>query len=251
MNPARPTMIREPRRAAHRRSGLTRTAYRGAVADSVVDAAGVAEDALIAVSERSAARLAGVTMRQLRYWAATGVVVPSLSETLSGRGRTRLYTFRDLLELFVAAELRSRFPLQHIRRVLRYLREAGYEHPLAELRFAVEGDQIYFQHPDGSWEGEHRPGQVVLSHVLLLDPLRDRIRAGVSRRDPVLRGQVVRRRKVLGSKPVFAGTRTPVAALFPYLERRRPTKEILESFPHLSVEDVRLARRQWRQAGAA
>src|SRR6266545_4110453 len=90
-NPARPTTMTEPptdgsswcgtaghdQQPSHRlrRFGSVGTAYRGDVADSVMDAAHVAEDALIAVSERSAARLARVTMRQLRYWAATGVVV--------------------------------------------------------------------------------------------------------------------------------------------------------------------------------
>ena len=124
--------------------------------------------------------------------------------------------------------------------------------PLAELRFAIEGDQIFFQHSDGSWEGDRRPGQVVLSHVIELDPLRQRIRdTAAAPRERALRGSTEQRRKVLGSKPVFSGTRTPVEALFPYLKRRYTTDKILEAFPHLSREDVSAARRQFRELGAA
>jgi MerR HTH family regulatory protein len=63
------------------------------------------EDAL-AVSDKRAAKLAGVSMRQLRYWEQIGLVVPSVKEQISPRNTVRLYTFQDLLELLVAAELR-------------------------------------------------------------------------------------------------------------------------------------------------
>ena len=52
-----------------------------------------------------------------------------------------------------------------------------------------------------------------------------------------------RRRGVLGSKAVFAGTRVPVAAVEAYLERGLPDERILEAFPELTREDVEAARR--------
>lgn len=210
------------------------------------------DDSLVAFTETAATRLAHVSKRQLRYWAETDLVRPTIAAAIGPRTNPRLYAFDDLLALLVVAQLRERFSLQHVRRVVTYLRHHGYERPLSELRFAVEGDQIFFQHADGSWEGDRRPGQVVLSHILALEPLRQRIRDTASApRDRALRGSTEQRRKVLGSKPVFSGTRTPVEALFPYLSRRYNTQKILEAFPHLSEEDVRLARRQFRELGAA
>lgn len=210
------------------------------------------DDSLIVFTETAAGRLAHVSARQLRYWADTGLVRPSIVATLGARTKPRLYAFDDLLALLVAGQLRERFSLQHVRRVVSYLGQQGYMRPLAELRFAIEGDQIFFQHSDGSWEGDRRPGQVVLSHVIELDLLRQRIRdTAAAPRERALRGSIEQRRKVLGSKPVFSGTRTPVEALFPYLKRRYTTDKILEAFPHLSREDVSVARRQLRELGAA
>ena len=56
-------------------------------------------------------------------------------------------------------------------------------------------------------------------------------------------GHVERRRGVLGSKAVFAGTRVPVAAVETYLERGLSEERILEAFPELTREDVEAARR--------
>ena len=65
------------------------------------------EDTL-AVSDKQAVKLAGISMRQLRYWEQVGLIVPSISEQISPRNTVRLYSFQDLLELLVAAELRHR-----------------------------------------------------------------------------------------------------------------------------------------------
>ncbi len=47
--------------------------------------------------------------------------------------------------------------LQRIRRLVRHLRSRDYAAPLRELTFATVGREIYFQHPDGSWEGDRDP----------------------------------------------------------------------------------------------
>jgi uncharacterized protein (DUF433 family) len=46
----------------------------------------------------------------------------------------------------------------------------------------------------------------------------------------------------LGHKPVFAGTRIPVAAVVTYLKRGLPVEEILEAFPQLTKADIEAAR---------
>ena len=216
-------------------------------ASTTVPAASI-DDALVAFTEGKAGRLAGVSIRRLRYWAETGLVAPSVSEKLGPRSSVRLYGFHDLLELLIVAELRASFSLQYIRLVVERVRT---ERPLTEVRFAISEGEMFFQRPDGTWEGARRPGQYVLSHVLELEPLRRLIRSSVSERSGEMHGQAERRRMVHGSKPIFVGTRTPVATIFPYLARRYTTAQILEAFPHLSRADVRLARAEFRERGAA
>ena len=46
----------------------------------------------------TACAAAGITYRQLDYWARTGLVAPSV-RTATGSGTQRLYSFRDILVL--------------------------------------------------------------------------------------------------------------------------------------------------------
>jgi uncharacterized protein (DUF433 family) len=197
----------------------------------------------LAVTRAVAARIAGLTERQVDYWAGTGLVEPAVDTRLSPGRRVRLYGFIDLLALLVAAELKNRkVSLQHIRAIVNHLRSRGYTSPLTQLTFATVGRDVYFMHEDGSWEGGLRPDQVVIHEVLNLSLLRGRIAAG-TRRDAALSGKVERRRGALGSKPVLAGTRVPVETVKRYLDAGRTVEQILESFPALTAEDVEAVRR--------
>jgi uncharacterized protein (DUF433 family) len=213
------------------------------VSEGAVAVVEVVEDQ-VAVSERHAAKLSGFSVRRLRAWDARGLVGPSIKRQFSERNTVRLYAFDDIVELLVASALvdAGRPPCQ-IRRVVEHLRERDYRAPLRELRFAVSGDRISFQHPDGLWEGDQAPDQVVLYQVLDLEAIKARIRRSVRPSREQEAGHVERRRGVLGSKAVFAGTRVPVAAVEAYLERGLPDERILEAFPELTREDVEAARR--------
>src|ERR1700722_7276543 len=180
---------------------------------STIDAEG-----LLAFSDTRARQLAGVSMRRLRYWEQVGLVVPSITRRLSPRHTVRLYSYRDLLGLLVVSELRTQrdMSLQRIRRVVEHLHARGYEEPLSELRFATVGSEIYFQHPDGSWEGHLRPDQIVIVQVIMLDALRLRIQAAAAREDSQV-GRVDKHRGVHASAPVFAGTRIRLSTVHDYL----------------------------------
>ena len=52
----------------------------------------------------TACKAAGITYRQLDYWARTGLVEPSV-RTAKGSGSQRLYGFRDILVLKVVKRL--------------------------------------------------------------------------------------------------------------------------------------------------
>jgi DNA-binding transcriptional MerR regulator len=205
---------------------------------------------LLAFPDARARQLAGISLRRLRYWEQTGLVVPSIRRQLSPKNTIRLYSFADLMSLLVVAQLRLErdMSLQHVRRVAEHLRLRGYQEPLRELTFATLGGEIYFQHPDGSWEGDLRPDQVVLEEVLRLDRLRWRItRAAERQADDA--GRVVKKRGVHGSAPVFAGTRIRVSTVQDYLRNGYETSAILEAFPDLSAADVAQASRLLSAAG--
>lgn len=211
--------------------------------------ASVAED-LLAFPDTRAARLAGVSVRRLRYWEESGLVVPSIKRNFSPRNTVRLYSYQDLLALLVVATLRTEreMSLQHIRRVVGHLRARGYQAPLRELKFATLGREIYFQHPDGSWEGDLRPDQIVLFKTILLEPLRLRIDAAAKRPDDDI-GRVIKQRGVHASAPVFAGTRIRVLTVQDYLRNGYGTQAILDAFPDLEAADIDEAGRLLTAAG--
>jgi uncharacterized protein (DUF433 family) len=125
---------------------------------------------------------------------------------------------------------------------VQHLRKSGYEEPLTQLKFAVQGKQIYFMHPNGTWEGSRAPNQIVMHQVLKLAPLRRRIWEAVDERSG-LSGRVERRRKVHASAAVFAGTRVPISAVQSFLDDGATQSEILKAYPSLTVADVRQAAR--------
>ena len=140
----------------------------------------------LAVPRETAAKLAGLSHRQVDYWASTGLVEASVDDQVSPGRRVRLYGFVDLMALLVAAELRSRgFSLQHIRKLVRYFKSRGFDEPLTELRWATTGKgkrkTIYIQFPDGSWEDGVSPGQIVFHELLELDPLYRRVKEATQR----------------------------------------------------------------------
>jgi DNA-binding transcriptional MerR regulator len=202
------------------------------------------ENELLALPLERAAKLAGVSTRQLRYWDETGLVVPSIKRKLDVRTTVRLYAFADLVELLVVAAMRRQgISLQHVRLLVQHLRSGGYEAPLRELRFAIYRGEVFFQHPDGSWEGGRAPRQIVLVHVIPLEEIATQIRQAV-RREVQAEGRVVRRRKVMGRQAVFEGTRIPLATVVGYLQRGSTTEQILEAFPTLTAADVEAGRRR-------
>ncbi len=202
---------------------------------------------MIAFADERAAELAGASLGQLRRWERLQLVVPSVRRELSPRNTVRLYGFGDMEALLVVTQLlNQKMSLPHIMKVVdRLRRDEGYDSPLNELRFAVKGGEIYFQRPDGTWSGESRPTQFVIHQVLDLAIIRATIReAAAAARGRDLAGRVERRRRVLASRPVFAGTRIPVDSVVEYIDRGADDATILEAFPRLTEDDVARARKQ-------
>ncbi|MBG6181540.1 MerR family transcriptional regulator [Arthrobacter sp. CAN_A1] len=90
----------------------------------------------------TACKAAGITYRQLDYWARTGLVEPAVRGA-SGSGTQRLYGFRDILVLKVVKRLLDTgVSLQQIRAAIEHLRERGVE-DLAQITLMSDGASVY------------------------------------------------------------------------------------------------------------
>ncbi|UYG18270.1 MerR family transcriptional regulator [Brachybacterium huguangmaarense] len=90
----------------------------------------------------AACKAAGITYRQLDYWARTGLVEPSV-RAASGSGSQRLYGFRDILVLKVVKRLLDTgVSLQQIRVAVAALRERGVD-DLAQITLMSDGASVY------------------------------------------------------------------------------------------------------------
>ncbi|WP_084040007.1 MerR family transcriptional regulator [Demequina sp. NBRC 110053] len=90
----------------------------------------------------TACKAAGITYRQLDYWARTGLVEPSV-KSATGSGTQRLYGFHDILVLRVVKRLLdSGVSLQQIRTAVGALRERGVE-DLSRITLMSDGASVY------------------------------------------------------------------------------------------------------------
>lgn len=69
---------------------------------------GGVSDEVLAFTERTAARLSGVSIRRLHEWEVGGVTAPSVIRAVGDRKTVRLYSFTDLVDLLIVAEIGDR-----------------------------------------------------------------------------------------------------------------------------------------------
>ena len=90
----------------------------------------------------TACKAAGITYRQLDYWARTGLVEPGVRGA-TGSGTQRLYGFRDILVLKVVKRLLDTgVSLHQIRTAVTHLRERGVD-DLAQITLMSDGASVY------------------------------------------------------------------------------------------------------------
>jgi DNA-binding transcriptional MerR regulator len=90
----------------------------------------------------TACSAAGITYRQLDYWARTGLVEPSIRPA-HGSGSQRLYSFRDILVLKIVKRLLDAgVSLQQIRTAVQHLRDRGVG-DLAHITLMSDGASVY------------------------------------------------------------------------------------------------------------
>jgi uncharacterized protein (DUF433 family) len=194
-------------------------------------------------------RLTGISRRKLSYWLAAAVVTADIDRA-KGRGRVRLFSFQNLVEIRTAMHLRvgEEISLQLLRKVVSRMREElDVEPPLAELTLGVlrGGSQrrptyrVVVQGSDGVWEhGED--GQRIFDIPLPLRRFTEELVAAAERDAQERRrpGEVERRRGALGSTPVLTGTRIPVHAVASLHEAGWSNERILDNYPSLTLADI-------------
>ena len=90
----------------------------------------------------TACAAAGISYRQLDYWARTGLVVPSVRGA-QGSGSQRLYSFRDVLVLKVVKRLLDTgVSLHNIRVAIDLVRARGVA-DLAQITLLSDGSSVY------------------------------------------------------------------------------------------------------------
>lgn len=106
------------------------------------DPAGPDDSAGVGYRGPTACAAAGITYRQLDYWARTSLVVPTVRGA-SGSGSQRLYSFKDILVLKVVKRLLDAgVSLQNIRVAVETLRQRGVD-DLARVTLLSDGTTVY------------------------------------------------------------------------------------------------------------
>ena len=99
-------------------------------------------DELVGYRGPTACHAAGITYRQLDYWARTNLVQPTV-RAAAGSGTQRLYSFKDILVLKVVKRLLDTgVSLQNIRVAVDHLRARGVQ-DLAQITLLSDGTTVY------------------------------------------------------------------------------------------------------------
>lgn len=99
-------------------------------------------DELVGYRGPAACQIAGITYRQLDYWARTKLVEPSI-RTAQGSGSQRLYSFKDILVLKIVKRLLDAgISLQNIRTAVDHLRDRGVRE-LSTVTLFSDGTTVY------------------------------------------------------------------------------------------------------------
>ena len=125
-------------------------------------------------------RLTGVGAKTLHFWDRSGFLSPSLVRA-RGTGTRRIYGFRDLVALRVAAQLRDAgISLQALRAIVASLRNLrALEQPLAETYLVTDGTDVFQRCGDEVMSVLRRPGQLSFTFVIALSRTVDELHEAI------------------------------------------------------------------------
>ena len=134
-------------------------------------------------SGTKAAKIVGISYRQLDYWARTGLVRPSLADA-KGSGSRREYSYRDLLELRVIKSLLDAgIKLESVRVAFEYLRE-HVDTDIAAAHLVISGSDVVLCDGDELIDVMRR-GQGVLN-ILPIGGVKENLDAALAPEQPAV-----------------------------------------------------------------
>jgi uncharacterized protein (DUF433 family)/DNA-binding transcriptional MerR regulator len=197
---------------------------------------------------RLAAKLAEVSLRQLRYWVSKGLLRPSIHR--AGRGGRDLYAYSDLVQAKAIGRLRKQgASLQRISRSLAYLRDALPEDESWDQKTLVtDGSDVFGLYaPRETLNLTHRsPGQRVFE-VFLGDLVDELNKAGQLLG---IGGEIEVDTDIQGGSPVLRGTRIPTRLIGELLEEGLPPAQIRQLYPTVTPAGITAAQEFERQLAA-
>ena len=196
---------------------------------------------IAAFTREQAARLTGVSQRQLRLWDARGFFAPSLK--LEGGALASLYSFRDLLCLKVIHAIRNeaKIPFAELLKTKQRLAHLG-DDLWARTTLYILGKRVVFDDPETGGRQEASSGQGVLQIPLrvVTGTMEDAVRAMRERKSDLI-GAIDRKRSVAQNQPVIAGTRIPVRSLQAFAKAGYSVAQINAQYPGITERDIEAA----------
>jgi len=150
------------------------------------------------------AKIAGITYRQLDYWAREGLMRPSLAEA-TGSGSRRRYSYGDLVTLrTIKRLLDSGLRLDKIRSVIHTLR-SEFDVDLASANLVIEGTTPVLVTGQDELFDLLSKGQGVLN-VLPMAPLQREVDAAIVELFPTAADSAATQGELLAEQVVTAAT---------------------------------------------
>lgn len=204
-----------------------------------------------AFTEDQAARLAKISLNQLRYWDRTGFFKPSLGDDDRKLSFSRVYSFDDVVGMKTLGLLRNvhNVSLQHLRLVRDRLKlEQKF---WAKSIVFVLKKNVYFENEIGGLtNGE--TGEDTLPNIPLPSVITSvqRDAQEMTERGDGAFGQTSKNRHVARNALVFKDTRIPIDLVKEYLADGYSVADILSEYPSLVCEDVEAAIRYFGMKAA-
>lgn len=202
-------------------------------------------------TDEQAARLAHISITQIRYWDGTNFFEPSISYEDRRVAFSRIYTFEDVVALRVLGELRNQHdvPLQHLRRVRDKFKmsqsawkdEEIYVH---KKRVYFKGERENFVNSDTD---EETLPDIPLPKVIA--EISAEARKMSIRPIEAIAGKTSKQ-SVARRTEVFEGTRIPIDTVKEFLNEGFTLQDVLREYPTLTQKDVEAAVR-WLGIAAA
>lgn len=197
-----------------------------------------------AFTEEQVARLARISLTQIRYWDSTEFFKPTYGYENRRSAYSRIYSFDDVVGLKVLGQLRNSHgvPLQHLRRVRDRL--TADQSLWADEVIFVKDKQVYFANDRGSFDNAET-GEETLPNIplraVISDVSKEAGELKVRKLDAI--GSITKARHVARNAEVFEGTRIPIDVVKEYFEEGLSVEDVLSEYPTLTDKDIQAAVR--------